>query len=67
MYVLMAQHTGIRIAELGFLLLALAGAWLAAAQMPTMKGFASRTIVPYVAIAVAGVLLIIASHWGHFG
>ena len=62
-----AHHTGIRIAEVGFLLLLFAGVWLAAAQIPQFKFRAARTIVAGVALAIGGLLLIIATHWGRFG
>jgi hypothetical protein len=62
-----AHHTGTRIAEVGFLLLAFAGIWLTAAQIPQMRFAAARTIVAGAAITISGVLLIIAVHWGHFG
>jgi hypothetical protein len=60
-------HTGARLAEIGFLLILFAGAWLAAAQMPQLRFAAGRTIVAGIALAAAGVLLIVATHWGHFG
>jgi len=59
-------HNGIRIAEVGFLLIVFAGVWLAAAQVPRLGFAASRTQVAGAALALAGVLLIIATHWGHF-
>jgi hypothetical protein len=65
--VALAHHTGRRLAEIGFLLILFAGVWLAAAQVPQLRFTAGRTIVAGIALAVAGVLLIIATHWGHFG
>ena len=65
--VALAHHTGERLAEIGFLLILFAGIWLAAAQIPALKLSTTRTIVAGVALAVAGVLLIIAVHSGHFG
>jgi hypothetical protein len=62
-----AMHTGVRIAEVGYLLLLFAGVWLVAAQTPLFKFAKARTPVSGTAIALAGVLLIIATHWGHFG
>jgi hypothetical protein len=62
-----AHHTGARIAEVGFLLLLFAGVWLTAAQIPQFKFAAGRTIVAGLAIAISGLLLIVAIHWGHFG
>ena len=62
-----AHHTGTRIAEVGFLLLVFAGVWLTAAQIPLFKLATARTIVAGLAITISGVLLIVATHWGHFG
>jgi hypothetical protein len=62
-----SQHSGARIAEVGFLLILFAGVWLAAAQIPQFKFATGRTFVAGVALALAGVLLIIATHSGHFG
>ena len=61
------RHTGVRIAEVGFLLILISGIWLAAAQVPQLKLGAARMIVASVALALGGLLLIIATHWGHFG
>jgi hypothetical protein len=63
----LARQTGVRIAEVGFLLVLFAGIWLAAAQIPQFKLGTARTIVSGVALAIGGLLLIIATHWGHFG
>lgn len=63
----LTHHTGRRLAEIGFLLILFAGVWLAAAQIPKLRFATTRTIVAGIALAVAGVLLIIATHWGHFG
>jgi hypothetical protein len=61
------HHTGLRLAEIGFLLFVFGGIWLASGQIPQMKFGPARTIVAGVAFALGGVLLIIATHWGHFG
>ena len=63
----LTHHTGVRLAEIGFLLILIAGVWLAAAQIPRFKLAATRTIVAGVLLAIGGLLLIIAVHWGHFG
>jgi hypothetical protein len=63
----MTHHTGIRLAEVGYLLVLFAGFWLAAAQIPRLRLGTARTIVAGLALAIGGVLLIIATHWGHFG
>jgi hypothetical protein len=62
-----SHRSGVRLAEVGFLLVLFAGIWLAAAQVPRFKFAAARTIVAGLALAVGGLLVIIASHWGHFG
>jgi hypothetical protein len=61
------HETGVRLAEVGFLLILFAGVWLAAAHIPQLKLGSARTIVAGVALALAGLLLIIAVHWEHFG
>jgi len=63
----LTPRTGARLAEIGFLLVAFAGIWLAAAQIPQLRFGKARTIVAGVALAIGGVLLIIATHWGRFG
>jgi hypothetical protein len=63
----MSAHTGVRLAEVGFLLILFAGVWLVAAEIPRMGMSRLRLIVAGVALAVAGLLLIIATHSGHFG
>jgi uncharacterized membrane protein YccF (DUF307 family) len=62
-----AHHTGVRLAEVGFLLLLFAGIWLAAAHVPKLRFASARTIVAGMALAISGLLLIIVTHWGHFG
>ena len=62
-----SHPTGERLAEVGFLFVLLAGIWLTAAQIPQLKFGPARTIVAGVALAIGGVLLIVAVHWGHFG
>jgi hypothetical protein len=63
----MSHQAGVKLAEAGFLLITIAGIWLVAAQIPFFKIPKARTVVAGSALAVAGVLLIIATHWGHFG
>ena len=62
-----SQQTGVKLAEVGFLLILFAGVWLVAAQIPALKMPTVRTIVAGIALACAGALLIVATHWGHFG
>ena len=60
-------QTGRRLAEIGFLLVLLAGIWLVAAQIPRLRLGRARTIVAGAALATGGMLLIIAVRWGRFG
>jgi hypothetical protein len=61
------RHTGIRLAEVGFLLIVIGGVWLAATQLPQPRWRTFRTVVAGLVLAAGGALLIIATHWGHFG
>jgi hypothetical protein len=67
MVVGMTHHAGIRIAEVGFLLLLFGGVWLIASEVAFFGWARARAIVAGAAFAVGGVLLIVATHWGHFG
>lgn len=58
-------HNGSRIAELGFLLLAIAGASMFFGQLPLLGRVKSS--IAGLCIGAAGVLVIVAIHWGHFG
>ena len=62
----MDHHTGVVIAEVGFLLMLIAGVWFAASEIPPFKMARARKIIAGAALAVGGLLLIIAVHWGHF-
>jgi hypothetical protein len=64
---LMSRQTGVIVAEVGFLLILFAGVWLAAAQIPAFKIPTQRTIVAGITLALGGLLLIIARHWGDLG
>jgi hypothetical protein len=64
-----SHHAGTRLAEVGFLLMLIAGVWLAAAQIPqlnALKWGRFRTVVAGGLLAIAGVLLIVAIRWGGF-
>lgn len=62
---IIARHTGIRLAELGFLLVAIAGALL---LLGAIVPFGRRigAAIGGLALAAGGVLLVVATHWGHF-
>jgi hypothetical protein len=64
---LFAHRTGVRLAEVAFLLLVFGGIWLAAAQASWMGMKRARTAIAGGAFALAGVLLIVATRWGGFG
>jgi len=61
----LTHRNGIRIAELAFLLAALAGAALAVGAL-TRLGTRLGVAIGGIGIAVSSVLLIIAIRWGHF-
>jgi hypothetical protein len=62
----LTKHDGIRLAEFGFLLEAVAGAIIVfGALSPGARG--SARLLGGLALSASGVLLIIAVHWGHFG
>ena len=62
------HHAGIRLAEVGFLLILIAGVWLVSAEiLNPAKWIKFRTVVSGMLLAIAGLLLIIATHWGKFG
>ena len=61
------HHTGLRLAEVGFLLIIFAGVWLAAADIWQPRFGRARGVVAGAAFVVAGVLLIIATRRYHYG
>jgi hypothetical protein len=63
----MDHHTGVIVAEAGFLPVLIGGSWLAAAAVPQFRFAAVRKAGACVAFALGGLLLSIATHWGHFG
>lgn len=66
----LTHATGIKLAEFGFLLILIAGVWLVASELATLgavKWHRFRIVVAGGCLAAAGILLIIASHWGGFG
>jgi hypothetical protein len=62
----LTHHNGIRIAEVGFLLAAIAGALLVLGAVAP-SGKRASNLLGGLVLAAGGVLLIIAAHWGHFG
>ena len=59
------RHTGVRIAEIGFALIAIAGALLAIT--PVIRVGRLGTIAGGLALAAGAVIVIIAIRWGSFG
>jgi hypothetical protein len=62
-----SHHTSVRIAEVAFLLILIAGIWLVAAELLPQRWHKLRMVVAGIAFAAAGILLLIVTHWGHFG
>ncbi len=62
----LTHHTGVRLAEVAFLLIFFAGVWLAAADIRQLGLGRARGVVGGGALALAGVLLVVATRWGHF-
>lgn len=63
-----SHHAGLRVAEVGFLLILIAGVWLVVAETVQREKWGTfRTTVAGALLAIAGALLIIAMHWGRFG
>jgi hypothetical protein len=63
---LLSRQTSIRLAEIASLLVLIAGIWFVAAEIPSLRMSKTRGIIAGVLLAVAGLLLIIAIHWGQF-
>jgi hypothetical protein len=63
----MTHQTGVRLAEISALLITIAGVWLAASEIPQLKLARTRVIISGTLLAVAGILMIVAYHWGKVG
>ena len=60
------QHSTKIFVEVDFLIL-IAGLWFIASEIPALRMSKARRIVAGIALAIAGILLIIATHWGKLG
>ena len=60
------HHDAIRIAEVGFALMAVAGGLVAVGALVSSRSTIWNAIGG-LALAAGGVLVIVAAHWGHFG
>jgi hypothetical protein len=70
MVVAITHATGIKLAEVGYLLILIAGVWLVASEMASLgaaKWHKFRMFVAGGCLAASGILLIVATHWGGFG
>jgi hypothetical protein len=63
----MTHQTGVRLAEISALLITIAGVWLAASEIPQLKLHRTRVIVSGSLLTAAGILMIVAYHWGKVG
>lgn len=59
------RHTGVRVAEIGFVLIAIAGAVLA--LTPVTRFGKSGATAGGVALAAGAAIVIVAIRWGSFG
>lgn len=66
MLLALTHHNGIRLAEVAFALAAVAGGLLFLGAV-TPFGRRAGNLLGGVALAAAGVLGVVATHWGHFG
>lgn len=62
-----SRHTSDRLAEVAFLLILIAGVWMVAAELLPPRWHKVRMVVAGVLFAVAGLIMIIVIHSGHFG
>lgn len=62
---LIKAHTGLRLAEVGEALAALAGLALLLGGITPFGKRAGQTLGG-LALLIGGILLVVASHWGHF-
>ncbi len=63
----LSRHTSTDLSEVGFLFILIAGVWLVVSEIPALRAEKARSIVAGICLAVAGILLIVASHWGKLG
>jgi hypothetical protein len=62
-----SRQSSIRLAEVAFLCILIAGIWMAVNELEQLRNHRLRMIVSGVLLAAAGLLLVIATHWGQFG
>lgn len=60
----LSHHTSVRVAEVAFLLILIAGVWMVIAELMPQQFHRFRFVVAGLAFTASGVLLLIATHWG---
>lgn len=66
-FLTLSRHASVRLAEIAFLLLLIAGIWMVVAELMPRQFHRTRMVVAGAALAASGVLLLVATHWGQFG
>jgi hypothetical protein len=69
-FLAITHATGIKLAEAGFLLILIAGVWLAASEIAALGAIEwhrFRIVVAGACLVAAGILLVVATRWGGFG
>jgi hypothetical protein len=61
-----SQHNGVRAGEVGFALLAISGVAFAIGAVSSW-GRRNGNLVGGILLALGAVVIIFATHWGHFG
>ncbi len=61
------RATSTRLAEVAYLLILIAGIWIVVSEIPKLKLHTVRMVVAGIALGLAGLLLLIATHWGKLG
>lgn len=59
----LTHHQSVRLSEIGYLALVIAGVWMVAAEVLGARWQRFRLTVSGALVAAAGILLIIATHW----
>lgn len=61
------HRNAVRLSEVGFVLILLAGLSFAIAELPQFRSGPASRIVAGLALAGGALLVIVATHWGRFG
>lgn len=60
-----SHKSSVRIAEVAFLLILIAGIWMVVAELMPQQFHKLRLVVAGIAFAASGILLLVATHWGN--